>query len=201
MFGRKRKQTLRHKFSNFFWPRIGWRRSVSYWKHAIGRTKGTSYSIAAGFACGAAASFTPLVGLHFLLGALLAWITRSNIWVSAIGTAVGNPWTFPVIWIWTYKLGVWLGVGGVRESAERLNFAGVFGKSLQSLLSLHWDYFFQTAWPILGPMLVGGILTGTLAWFVFYFLVKSLVDGYRLAREKRRLAALTRRARPPAEPS
>jgi hypothetical protein len=35
---------------------------------------------------------------HFVLSALLAYIARANIIASAIGTVVGNPWTFPFIW-------------------------------------------------------------------------------------------------------
>ena len=63
------------------------------------RLQGTPYSIATGFACGVAISFTPFIGFHMILAALTAWLIRGNIIASAIGTIVGNPWTFPFIWL------------------------------------------------------------------------------------------------------
>ena len=39
---------------------------------------GTPYYIAAGLASGGAVSFTPLIGLHFVLGAILAFVLRGS---------------------------------------------------------------------------------------------------------------------------
>jgi hypothetical protein len=62
-------------------------------------------------ACGAAISFTPFVGLHVVLGALLALIVRGNLLAVVAGTLVGNPWTFPFIWVASYEVGQYL-LGG-----------------------------------------------------------------------------------------
>ena len=59
---------------NIIWPTIGWKRLLRYWVIRITRLPGSVYSISAGFACGAAISFTPFVGLHFILGALFVKI-------------------------------------------------------------------------------------------------------------------------------
>ena len=60
------------------WPRRGWTRMALYIQHRLGRLPGTPYRIAAGFACGAAISFTPFLGLHFVLAALGALALRTG---------------------------------------------------------------------------------------------------------------------------
>ena len=77
-----------------------------YLTHRVVRIPGSSYSIACGLAFGAAVSFTPFIGLHFLISMGLAWVFRANVIAAAIGTVVGNPWTFPFIWLATYQTGI-----------------------------------------------------------------------------------------------
>ncbi len=186
MFHRRRKSALSGRIREFFWPRSGWNRSTRYVFHRVARLRGSPYSIAAGFACGAALSFTPFVGLHFVLAAILAWFIRANIIASAIGTAVGNPWTFPFIWIWIYNLGQWMGAGIPVEAAPKPDFSGIFGAILKALLSLDFTYLFETAWPVFWPMFVGGVPTAVLVWLVFYLPVKAMVAGYQNRRFLRR---------------
>ena len=50
-------------------------------------------------------SFTPLLGLHFLLAIIFAYMIRGNFIAALIGTVVGNPITFPFIWGLIYKVG------------------------------------------------------------------------------------------------
>ena len=66
------------------------------------------YAIASGFACGAMVSFTPLIGLHFVLAIFLAYMIRGNFIAALIGTIVGNPITFPFIWGLIYKIGTYI---------------------------------------------------------------------------------------------
>ena len=49
------------------------------------------YAIASGFACGSMVSFTPLLGLHFILAIVFAYIIRGNFVAALLGTIVGNP--------------------------------------------------------------------------------------------------------------
>ena len=71
-------------------------------------------------------------------------LLRGSLLASAIGTVVGNPWTFPFIWTWIYALGQWL-LGGEVVS------------ELPAMLSL--TYIFDRPLDVLWPMTVGGVPT------------------------------------------
>ncbi len=148
--------------------------------HRVARLPGTPASIAAGFACGAAASFTPLVGFHFLLAALLAWVSRGNLIASAIGTVVGNPWTFPFIWVATFEIGCMM-TGGDGNGAT-VNFAFFFQSLWHSVVELDLRYFVSNVLPIWVPMLLGSLPLGLLAFCITYWPVKRAVAGYQRAR-------------------
>ena len=170
MFSRRTPLPLIRRARELVWPRAGWRRTALYVGHRLGRLPGTPYRIAAGFACGAAISFTPFMGFHFLGAALVALLIRGNVIASAIGTAVGNPWTFPLIWIWTYNLGrLLLGESGDSHFQEHLSMQYIF------------DNFSSVFW----PMLVGGLPTAAVAWFVFFWPVRALVMQYQRRRDHR----------------
>jgi len=179
MFKRRHPLPFHKRAGAVFWPRGGWRRSGVYVAHRLRRLPGTPYRIAAGFASGAAVSFTPFIGLHFVLAALLAVAVRGNIIAAAIGTVVGNPWTFPFIWLWIYSLGRW--VLGFRYSAKDLPE----DMAIQHIV----DHPFE----VLLPMVVGGIPTAIVAWFVFFWPLQRAVAEYQKAR-KRRLRKRLRRA-------
>lgn len=182
------------RLREFLWPRSGWERSAKYLFHRVARLPGTPHAIAGGFACGAAVSFTPFVGLHIVLAALLAWSIRANIISSAIGTVVGNPWTFPFIWVWIYELGHWMGVGTGGHASENLDFISLFGKMLEAVLRLDAGYLFETAWPVFFlPMLAGGIPTALVMWIAFYVPLKPVVESYQRRRRARRQRRQRRR--------
>lgn len=152
------------------WPRRGWRRASRYIGHRIRRLPGTPYRIAAGFASGAAISFTPFIGFHFAGAALIALLLRANVVASAIGTVIGNPWTFPFIWAWTHAFGQWLlGAESVSVLPEELSFNYIFGH----LPEVFW------------PMTVGGLATAAVAWFAFFWPVRKAVAEYQHARRWR----------------
>jgi hypothetical protein len=171
MFKRRHPLPFLKRAGAIFWPRGGWRRSGAYVAHRLRRLPGTPYRIAAGFACGAAISFTPFIGLHFVLAALLAVAVRGNVIAAAIGTVVGNPWTFPLIWLWIYSLGRW--VLGFRYSAKGLPE----DMTIQHIV----DHPFE----VLLPMVVGGIPTAIVAWFVFFWPLQRAVAEYQKARKRR----------------
>lgn len=178
MFRRRKKLPTIHKFMDIMWPRIGWKRAAVYWMRRVSRLPGSSYSISAGFAFGAAVSFTPFIGLHILISAIMSYFARANIFAAAIGTIVGNPWTFPFIWVWIYSLGTWMGVGGMPEDMAEMQFAELFGNTVASALRFDWDFLVQIAWPIFGPMLAGSVPTFIIAWVIFYFVIKWIIDAY-----------------------
>lgn len=167
MFQRRQKRHAGHHFREFLWPRAGWRRVSIYMAHRVKRMPDTPYSIAAGFACGAAMSFTPFVGFHFLLAALVAWVIRANILTSAIGTAVGNPWTFPFIWAGIYNLGNWM-LG--REAGDA------------PMPELSMTNIFDNFWEVFLPMMIAGFPVALVVWALFFFPLRRAVAGYQAHR-------------------
>ncbi len=192
MFARRYKQSFGKNLKGFVWPSMGWRRTSHYIFHRIGRLNDTPYSIAAGFACGAATSFTPFVGLHFILAGAWAWLIRGNIIASAIGTFVGNPWTFPFIWAWLYQCGRWLGFGGDASDPGGQHFGPLFGRMFQAALSGDLGYLIDTAAPVFWPMLVASVPSATVIWMVFYFPLNRAVAGYQRRRTERRRSRIAR---------
>ncbi len=164
---------------------MGWQRLARYLMHRLQRLPDTAYGIAAGFACGVAISFTPFIFFHLIIAALLAWLLNANLLASALGTVVGNPWTFPFIWLWIYKLGNWI-LGNPEESLPETVGLGYL-----------WEHF----WQLFLPMTVGGVLTGTVAWVACFLPVYEASAGYQMIRERRRrIRRTTRRARASSRP-
>ena len=186
MFKRRIQKTLGDKILGFFWPTIGWRRAWAYIMLRLARLPGSAYSIAGGFACGAAMSFTPFVGLHFVLSAILAWSIRANIIASVIGTAVGNPWTFPFIWTWLYQTGTWMVSGERLEGAAKPDFSEIFGHMLQALVSWDVAYILETAAPVFWPMFVSSLPTTFVVWWVIYLPLNYTIQSYQNRRFRNR---------------
>lgn len=178
LFGRRYRKSLWRHARELLWPTAGLKRAAIYIAHRVRRLPGTPSSIAVGFACGAAVSFTPFIGLHFVLAALLALALGGNVVASAIGTAVGNPWTFPLIWSAIYGFGRWL-----------------LGRPAASLLprdmSLTW--IFENPGEVLYPMVVGSMPISIAAWFIFFWPCYKAVQRYQAARQGRRQRAAARR--------
>lgn len=181
----KRQKPLKDKVRDAIWPRMGIRRYVSYLKTKVLRLSATPHAIAAGVASGAAVSCFPFVGLHFLLGFVLAFFVRGNMLAAAIGTAWGNPITFPFLFSAAYQLGsVTLGLfgaaapggtaDGASESAEVIS-EGLFGGSLEALL------------PTIGTMCVGATPISLVCFGAFYGMTFTLVRRFQTARAERRL--------------
>ncbi len=191
MFKRRQPTPLWLRTRNTLWPRTGWRRAGRYVMHRLGRLPGTPYSIAAGFACGAALSFTPFVGFHILISAVLSWLIRANLIASAVGTLVGNPWTFPLIWVWLYESGRRMGIGVGGKDAAEVNFTETFTGMLEATLMMDFHHLIEVAGPVFMPMLVSSVPTAATVGLVCYALLKPLVSRYR----ERRLRARQRRVR------
>ena len=173
------------KVRNFFWPEIGFQRALRYISHKINRISGSPHSIALGFAAGAFASFTPMIGFHFVLAGLLAWIIRGNLLASAIGTSVGNPLTFPFIWIATHNFGSkLLGQQGSDNISLSLPEGGM------AMLFTEPKSFFVELWaglePVFWPMCVGSLTIGIPVGVVFYFLLMPMIARYQHRRKRKR---------------
>ncbi|MBR1648546.1 MAG: DUF2062 domain-containing protein [Alphaproteobacteria bacterium] len=149
------------------------------WLHKLTSIKATPYEIACGVACGVAVTFSPFVGIHFILAIALAFVLKGNIWAGALGTAAGNPWTFPFIWPMIYYSGKFL--VGAGENASNESFLKVFEKSMRALISFDFSQFGSDVWPIFYPMLIGCIPYCIVAWAVTYYMVKKMLAKFNAA--------------------
>jgi uncharacterized protein (DUF2062 family) len=196
MFGRRKPRATTDKVRAWIWPRGGFKRAGRYLWRRVARIRATPHGIAAGFAAGTAVSFLPLPGLHFVLGAALALGTRGSVIASMIGTAIGNPWTFPFIWLGAYKIGHTLGIGanGIAESS--------IGDSLKMAVADLLNGNFRDAaiesWPVLAPALVGGAIMSACVWALVYFAIKPIVARYQARRSQNMAAGRARWRRPKA---
>ena len=108
VFKRKNKQTTLKNLKSLFFPEGGWRRAIEYLSHRIKRLQDSPHRIALGLSFGVFASFSPLFGFHFVLGALLAYVFNANIFASILGTFFLNPITFPFIAAISFKTGIFI---------------------------------------------------------------------------------------------
>lgn len=187
MFKRRTAQTALQKFRNLIWPRMGWRRVGLYYKHRTVRIPDSEYSIAAGLAFGCAISWTPTFGLHLLQCAIFSWIARAN-WLAAfLGSAFGNPWTFPALMFISYHVGKALFIGTGHEGYITPEADKTFGEFIKTVHEngASWELIRENFREFLLPTLIGGYMmalaTFPLLYFPFYFMVK----GARMARKMR----------------
>lgn len=173
LFKRREKTPLQERVRVALWPRRSWGRSVRYIGKRVLRLSASPHAIAAGFAAGTLVSFTPFVGFHFIMAGFLAYFTGGNILASALGTAVGNPLTFPFMWAASYRVGrLLLGKGDAAPPQIDMSL-GILAHSRDAI------------WPVLKPMLVGAVPLGIIAWVIFYFLVRTLVRAFQEGRRRR----------------
>ena len=143
-------------------------RKISYYKLRLARLPGSPYAIASGFACGSMVSFTPLLGLHFVLAVIFAYIIRGNFIAALIGTVIGNPLTFPLIWGVIYKIGTYVTPIKHVKLNQDINF----------------DMIINQTYEIFFPMLLGGIIIAPLVWIISYFIIYSFISSYKRRKNK-----------------
>lgn len=151
-----------------------WHKYKVYITHRLRSLQGTPQSIAAGAACGVAVSFTPFVGAHLVLSMLLAWCIRGNIVAAALGTAVGNPWTFPFIWVSVFYIGN-LMTGESTKDLTHIDFVEMFAHAFKALMNFDFSLFFSDIWPILWPMIIGCIPFFVIVWTIVFYIVGNLL--------------------------
>lgn len=152
----------------------GWR----YIAYRVRRIAASPHAVALGFAIGAFASFTPFIGFHMALAAALAFFSGGSIVASAFGTLVGNPFTYPLIWITTYDLGGHLLGSTARDTIDLRFEDGTFGLLLSDPAAF-WHAFWHVLEPVIWPMTVGAVPLGLAAALLCYVAVRWAVAGYR----------------------
>ncbi len=185
LFGRRHPEKFGSKLRTLLWPRRSFSRSFRYLQKRVLRLNATPHAIAAGFAAGVFSSFTPFIGFHILFAFAVAYLVAGNMASAALGTAVGNPLSFPFIWGATYELGQFFLTSRTIDGTAP---SGI-GRALT-----HMD--FASIWtPIVKPMLLGGIPLGTAAGLLAYGLVFVAARSFQKHRTRRILEGRPR-ARP-----
>ena len=164
---RSRNDGVSQKLKNFVWPKKGFQRSFIYLRERITRMSASTHSLALGLACGAAASMTPFIGFHFFLAAFLAYLIGGNLLTSAIGTIVGNPWSFPFIW----AADTYIGNGIVTQFSLDL-----------------WLNSIETDVPVVFfySLTIGGIVLAITTFPIFYGFAYWGIASWRSHRVKKR---------------
>jgi uncharacterized protein (DUF2062 family) len=179
MFNSRENRGWRKAMIDFVWPRRGFRNAWNYRMLRLSRMRVCPHRLSLGFAAGAFASFTPLIGLHFILALVLALVVRGNVLASAVGTVVGNPVTFPFIWLATYQLGSRIiGVTPIAGSGA----PSAPGDAAAAAAAAWYEFgpiFQETLW----PMLVGAIPLGLIGGAASYALCYATLTRLRRQRQ------------------
>lgn len=191
LFRRRKPEGLFHRARTFLWPRRSFSRSFQYVTKRILRLSATPHAVAAGVAAGVFISWTPFIGLHLILAAALTYILAGNMLASALGTAFGNPLTFPIIWSATYNLGKFLQDGRILEGRSDIDLISAIRMSQFRVHGL-WDHLAALWPPLLKPMLLGALPLGLITAAICYALTYWAVLTFR-EQKRKRLAARARR--------
>lgn len=178
LFRRRKPIRLSERARIFFWPRRSFSRSFQYFGKRILRLSATPHAIAAGVAAGVMASWSPFLGFHFVIAAALAYVFAGNILASALGTAFGNPLSFPFIWTASYKMGQYILVDDFQGKVHGIHLGRMFRE-----LDFHqlWE-------PVIKPMLVGCLPFAIAFGVGFYILTYVSVATFQ-SRRRRKLSA------------
>jgi uncharacterized protein (DUF2062 family) len=179
MFQRREPRTVLQKLRELLWPSMGWGRMFTYVKHRLVRMSDTTHKIALGLGLGAAISFSPLLGTHFLQAAFIAYIFRANLMAAIIGTFIGNPWTFPLMWWISLKIG-----------SDLFNFIGLSAaRNLPDELSpsILWHLLWEEPMRIFWPWMLGAYICVIITAPIYYFICYRFIAAAKLARTKARL--------------
>jgi uncharacterized protein (DUF2062 family) len=177
LFARRETPGMAERLRIMAWPRVSWQRSTKYFSKRILRLSGSPHAVAAGVAAGVASAMTPFLGFHFILAFVLAYVLRGNMIAAGLGTFVGNPVTFPIIWAAAYELGSFL--LGTGHAAPHSLAEGMLSKSFSEVMTVFW------------PLVLGSLPLALGCGLLAYAGTRALVNAYRNARRER-LAARRR---------
>lgn len=185
LFQRRSPPDWREKLRVAVWPRRSWPRSLKYLAKRVLRLTASPHAIAAGIAAGVFASFTPFMGLHFIIAFIVAYIIAGNMIAAATGTFLGNPVTFPFIWAATYSTGNLILKGETNGQKPEDALQGLREMSMWDT-GLHGIVDIATSiWePVLKPMSVGAIPLGITAALFAYVITRWSAVAFQLSRRK-----------------
>lgn len=177
LFRPRTPPTLAYRVQTALWPRRSWARSIRYIGLRLKRLPASPHRIALGFAVGVFMVFTPFLGLQLILCILVAWMVRGSILAAVMGSLVGNPLTYPSIWIATYSLGIMLiGDSTPFQLTILQERAGDFTSALEAASFSGITRTLYNLWQLIKPMAAGSIPIGGLAALLAYVGVRRFVS-------------------------
>ena len=186
-FGRKKKKSLITSIISFIRIFFAFSRTKKYISLSIKRIKGTPQALSLGLATGIAISFTPFIGLHALLAIFISWVIGGSMAAALIGTLFGNPWTFPLIWYFTFEIGQFINYGFLPYE-EEFSFQ-IIKKEISTLLVILKNIIVFANMPELEEnleklklipfMVVGSIPLVFITWILSYFSFLIIFKSYR----------------------
>ena len=152
--------------------------------------------MARGIAAGFFVAYIPILGLHMLLALLLAQLLRANKALALIAVWICNPLTFVLIYYPCYRLGNFLlpffhdrpqvELDQIQELIDE-----TFSLNYVILNLFTTDYWKQvaTVFTKIGlETFIGGIILGTIAAKISYWITYYFIIGYRTRKQTRRSA-------------
>ena len=127
----------------------------------------TPERIALAFALGVFLAFSPLLGLHTLLGLTISFLFGLNRMVILVGVFVNNPWTLVPI----YAAGTY--VGSLLVGFPSRPALPSFGWNQLWHSTFWWQLASQ--WHILKPLMVGSSILSVLAALAAYFVALHVI--------------------------
>jgi uncharacterized protein (DUF2062 family) len=140
------------------------------------RLRASPHAVAVGVAAGIFVSWTPFIGVHFIMAFVITYLLSGNMVAAALGCAAfGNPLTYPFIWGTTWEIGHLL-----------LSRKDTMQGNAVDLPALFHELHFSELWrPVLEPMLVGAIPPAAVTSVVLYMLTYYTVSGFQSRRRTR----------------
>lgn len=127
------------------------------------------------FSIGVFIAFSPFLGLHTILAALIAFLFRISKIPIYAGTFVNNPLTLVPIIVASYAIGAFF-----LGRPLRIPAAGI--ELLRSRHLLTADYYrqlFRAGWQILAPFTIGGLVLSVVCSLIAYPVTSSLLRAHR----------------------
>lgn len=173
MFDRRAPPTYAEQLRILLWPRTSWERSLRYVTLRLLRIRATPHQLALGCAIGVFASITPFVGMQMALAGVVAMLLQASFTAAMLGTLLGNPVVWAILWPATYSIGGSL--LGVSDGFDPIALKEHFGALWESVRQFSPDMIraaFDILWPIVKPMLVGSVPVGLALGGTIYLITR-----------------------------
>lgn len=133
------------------------------------RIKDSPHRIAIAFSVGIFIGLSPFLGIHTIIGVIVAWLFRLNTFATLSGVYITNPWT--VVPIYTFS--TWVGARclGAKQIIPAINWSNIT-----------FNHFISDLKPLLMPFIFGALLVGFISSIISYFVIYRAIK--RVHREK-----------------